>query len=90
MLRIWTLLFRVSGFCLGACAVAFMSLPTASEWKKFAGVTAAIFGTICLVAMYFVKKPGAQEEIHVLKRELEHCPPGAGDHHAGDADHHVD
>jgi hypothetical protein len=73
---VWTFVFRLSGLCLGMSAVIFLSVPSASTWKNVAGVACAAFGAICLVAMYFAKKVGGQEELHLVKSELEHYPPG--------------
>ena len=78
----WQFIFRASGLCLTACAVVFMSVPTVSAWKKNAGVACAIFGTIFIVAMYFVKKVEHAEELQLINRELQHLPL--------DAEHHAD
>jgi hypothetical protein len=59
-----------------------MSVPSASTWKKTAGVACAIFGTVLMIAMYFARKSDHAEEIHMVNRELHHYPP--------DADHHSD
>ena len=86
--HIWQFVLRASGLCLSVFAVVFMSVPAASTWKKLAGIACAIFGSICLIAMYFAKKPGSQEEIHLVKRELEHYPPGASNHDSPDVGDH--
>ncbi len=90
MRKFWTFIFRGAGLALGVFAVVFMSAPAASGWKKIAGVACAVTGTLCFIAMYLAKKPGAQDEIHLVKRELEHYPPGSAEHHSMDGDHNVD
>jgi hypothetical protein len=90
MQKIWILIFRVAGMLLAASAVVFMSVPTASDWKRVSGVVCAALGSICIVAMYFSKKSGAQEEIHLVKKELEHYPPGTPEHDLDGAQHDVD
>lgn len=85
----WTFLFRASGACLGVCAAVFMSVPSSSPWKRISGVACAVAGTVCILAMYLAKQQGAEGEVHLVKRELEHFPPGSPDDAHG-ADHHID
>lgn len=80
MKTFWNFIFRGSGLCLGVCAVVFMSVPSASTWKKTAGIACAIFGTVLMIAMYFARKTEHAEEIHLVKRELEHYPPDIDQH----------
>lgn len=86
----WTFVFRVSGACLGICAAVFMSVPSLSPWKRISGVASAIAGTICILAMYLAKQQGAEGEVHLVKRELEHFPPGSSSEKSDDGEHHVD
>lgn len=75
MRRFWNFMLQASGLCLGLFAVVFMSVPSVSIWKTIAGVACAVLGTICLIAMYFAKSTRGGEEVHLVKRELEHYPP---------------
>lgn len=82
MRQVWLFIYRGSVISLCACALVFMSVPSASTWKKTAGIACAIFGTICMVSMYFAKKTDHAEDVHLVNRELNHYPP--------DHDHHID
>jgi len=84
----WTFVFRVSGACLGICAVVFMSVPSSSPWQRISGVASAIAGTACILAMYLAKRPAVEGEIHLVKRELEHFPPDSSSENSHDGGHH--
>ena len=83
-------LFRISGLCLAASAVIFMSVPTVSEWKKVAGVACAVFGTVFLVLMYFAKKEANSREVQMANRELTHYPSVSNTGHDVQHDTHTD
>lgn len=81
MKRILEWVFRISGVALAVSAATFMTIPSASEFKKVMGILCAIFGLVCIVSMYFTKKPGHTEEIHAVNRELRHHESDDGDPH---------
>lgn len=72
MKKTWEWIFRISGLGLAVTVVVFMAIPSIYGFKKIIGLLCALFGFACLVSMYFVKKPGSVEEIHVVNKELEH------------------
>lgn len=80
----WNFIFKLSGLCLGVCAVAFMSIPSMSMWKKVAGIACAVFGTVLMIAMHFAKKTDHAEEIHLVNRELKHYPSDVDTHSSHD------
>jgi hypothetical protein len=84
MATIWLFIYRGSVISLCVSAVILMSVPIASSWKKTAVIACAIFGTMCLISMYFAKKTDHAEDIHLVKREIEHYPTGSDHHFDGD------
>lgn len=77
----WNLLFRLSSSALAVTAVIFISIPAVFGSKKIFSLLCAIFGLICIVSMYFEKKPGHTEEIHAVNQELRHYDVDEADHH---------
>jgi hypothetical protein len=71
MQAFWNFIFRGSGLCFSACAIVLVTVPSASTWKKTASIACAIFGTLMIVAMYFVRKIRHTQEVHLVKREID-------------------
>lgn len=85
--QIWNIVFRVAGAALCCTAIVFLSVPRDSIWKELSGVASAFFGLVCIVAIRYVRRPGAENELQMVNQELRRHPI---DFDHDDAHAHVD